>query len=87
MSKPTKATEYIHAAANRCRESGISIDWDSSFETVTISCKGEEDIFMQGEDAADFISEIETTCKRFRSLDEETAALAMSEQYAECIWG
>jgi hypothetical protein len=87
MSKPTKATNYIHQAAGRCRNAGISIDWDSSFETVAISCKGEEDIFMQGAEAGEFIREIEATCKRFPSLDEYTAALSMSEQYAECIWG
>lgn len=87
MSKPTKATRFIHAAANRMRNSDITIDIDSSFSTVCISCPGEDDIFMQGDDAESFIEEVETMCKRFPSLDEDTAALSLAEPYVECIWG
>lgn len=86
MSKPTKATKYMHEAANRFKNSGCSVDWDSSFSTVTISCKGEDDIFMQGDEADEFISEIEILTKRYKSLDSYTAACALAEPIAECLF-
>jgi hypothetical protein len=86
MSKPTRATKFIHQAAERVRASGIVIDWNSAFETVSIDANGEEGIFMQGCDAAQFIQEIKALCKRYPSLDEYTAALAMAEPYLECIF-
>lgn len=86
-SKPTKATKYIHQRADWTEKSGISVDWDSAFSTVSIDCEGEDSIFMQGDEADKFINEIEAMCKRFPSLDEYTAALALSAPYAECIWG
>ena len=42
---------------------------------------------MQGDDAESFINEVETMCKRFPSLDEDTAALSLAEPCVECIWG
>lgn len=85
-SKPTKATRYIHEAANRVKNSGISVDWDSGMEIVSISCEGEDDIFMQGEGAGEFIAQIDAMTKRYPSLDDYTAACALAEPYAECIW-
>ena len=86
MSKPTKATKIIHEAANRFKATGL-VDWNSAYSTVCISSEGEDDIFMQGDEAEDFISEIERLCKKYPSLDEYTAACALSEHYTECIWG
>lgn len=79
--------DYIlKAAAKRMADSGVSIDWDSGYSTVSISCEGEDDIFMQGEEADDFISEIETLADRCRSMNEYTIALALAEPYAENLW-
>ena len=87
LAHKTKANRYIVEAAERVYNSGITIDWDSAFSTVSIDHPDEESIFMQGDDADQFIGEIETLCKRFPSLDEYTAALSLAEPYAECIWG
>jgi len=83
MSKPTRATRFIHEAAKRFINSGGTVDWDSAYSTVAISCPDCEDRFMQGEEADTFIDEMRATCKRFPSLDEYTAACAMAEPYTE----
>lgn len=87
LAHKTKANRYIVESAERVQNSGITVDWDSSFSTVSIECDGEDSIFMQGDNADQFIAEIEALCRRFPSLDEYTAALAIAESYAECIWG
>ena len=87
MSKPTRATRFIHEAAARCSAAGVSVCWDSAYSTVCISGEKEEDIFMQGDEADTFIEEIGVLCRRFPSLEEDTAALALAEPYTECLWG
>ena len=86
MSKPTKATKYIHAAAKRFKDSGATIDWDSAFSTVSIECDGEEGVFMQGEEADSFIDELKAITRRYPSLDEYTAACALAEPIVECLF-
>ena len=79
--------DYIlKAAAKRMENSGVSIDWDSGYSTVLISCAGEDDIFMQGDEADTFIEEIEAMGNRCRSLNPYIIALALAEPYAENIW-
>lgn len=82
----TKATKYILEVAKRATDSGVSVDWDSGMSTVSITCAEEEDIFMQGDEADTFIAEIDALCKRYPSLSESNAALALAEPYAESIW-
>lgn len=77
----TKATKYIREAATRCRNGGVSVDIDSAYSTVSIDSPGDDGIFMQGDDAESFIKEVVALCKRYRSLDEDTAALALAESY------
>ena len=85
MSKPTKATKYIHEAAKRFKDSGATIEWDSAFSTINITCEG-EDIFMQGEEADNFIDEIKAMTRRYPSLDEYTAACSLAEPIIECLF-
>ena len=82
----TQATKFIRAAAARCRASGVTVDIDSRFPTVAIDAPGEDGVFMQGDEADNFIGEVRALCKRYRSLDEDTAALALAEPYAECCF-
>lgn len=83
MSKPTRATRFIHAAAQRSVNGGVTVDCDSSYSTVAIDCPGFEGCFMQGDEADTFIEEVRALCKRYPSLDEATAELALAEPYAE----
>jgi hypothetical protein len=84
--KMTKATKFIREAAARCRASGVTVDIDSPYSTVAIDAPGEDGIFMQGDEAETFISEVRALCKRYPSLDEDTAALALAEPYAETLF-
>lgn len=82
----TRATKFIREAAARQRASGVTVDIDSPYSTVAIDAPGEDGIFMQGDEAETFISEVRALCKRFPSLDEDTAALALAEPYAETLF-
>lgn len=84
MSKPTKATKFIHAAADRARAGGVSVDWNTRYSTVSIDWPGDS-AFLQGDEADDFLREIDALCKRFRSLDEYTAALALAEPIVDTL--
>lgn len=83
----TRATKHILAAAKRTANSGVHVDLDRRFPHVTIRCDTEDDIiFMQGDEADAFIAEIDALCKRYPSLYEATAALALAQPYAENTW-
>lgn len=82
----TKATKFIREAAARCRASGVTVDMDSPYSTVAIDAPGHDGVFMQGDEADQFITEVRALCKRYRSLDEDTAALALAAPYAETLF-
>jgi len=79
----TKATRFIREAAQRCINGGVTVDINRSFSTVAIDRPGFDGCFMQGNEADSFITEVDALCKRYPSLDEDTAALALAEPYAE----
>ena len=85
--KHTKATKYIVQAAQRCMNGKITVDCDSRYSTVSIDCPGKDSIFMQGDEADQFIAERDALCKRFPSLEYRVAELSLAEPYSECIWG
>lgn len=81
----TPATRYIREAAQRCRDGGISVDIDSPFGFVSIEVPGTDGCFMQDHEAEEFIEQVRALCKRYPSLDEDTAALSLAESYAEAL--
>ena len=85
--KRNKSNRHLLDIAQFVHRSGISIDWGSDCdEWVCISAKDEEDIFMQGDDARQFMQEVESIEKRYRSFDTYIAALVVAKPYIECIW-
>lgn len=87
-SKPkrrTRATRHIWQACDRMKAAGIDVDTDSAFSTVCISAPGEDDIFMQGDDADQFINEARAMWKRYRSLPMGVCEMALAERYTE-LW-
>jgi len=77
--------DYIlKASAKRMKD--VSVECDSGFSTVCISAKGQDDIFMQGDDADAFILEIENLSKRCKALNPEIIKLALAEPYCENLW-
>ena len=79
----TKATRFIREAAQRCMNGDVTVQIDRRYSTVAIDRPGFEGCFMQGNEADSFIDEVDALCKRYPSLDEDTAALALAEPYAE----
>jgi hypothetical protein len=83
--KHTKATRYIVESAQRCINGNVTVDVDSSYQTVSIDAPGEESIFMQGDEAQDFIDQRDALTKRYPSLSDYVAELALAEPYTD-LW-
>jgi len=63
--------------------SGITVDITNHMSWVAIECIGYEGIFMQGDEADDFINKCTNIGKRFRSLTSTEAELIAAYDYAE----
>lgn len=85
MSKPTRATRIIWQIARSAQRSGMTVDCDSAYSTVSIDAPGEDSIFMQGDEADQFLSEVDALCKRYPSLPRDIAELALAEPYS-VLW-
>ena len=69
--------------ARYAESSGIVVDIDRSMGTVSLH----DDIFMQGEEAFDFIAECDELAKRCRSLDYGIIELAVAYPYCDLLEG
>ena len=88
MIKPkrrTRATRFIWQAYDRMKTAGIDVDCDSSYSTVAIACRGEDDIFMQGDDVDQFVSDARAMYRRYPSLPLNVCEMALAEAYTE-LW-
>jgi len=81
----TPATRHIWQAYDRMKAAGIDVDCDSSYSTVAISCRGEDDLFMQGDEADSFIDECRKLWNRYPSLPMDVCEMALAEAYTE-LW-
>lgn len=84
--RPSRATRFIRAAAARAEASGLTVECDSSLPTVAIDAPGCDGVFMQGDEAENFIAEAEALCKRYPSLEPSVAELALAEPYADILF-
>ena len=82
----TRATRFIWQAYDRMKAAGIDVDCDSGFSTVSISMPGEDDIFLQGDEADSFIEECHKLWKRYPSLPDYVCEMALAEPYTD-LWG
>lgn len=81
----TRATRFIWQAYDRMKAAGIDVDCDSGFSTVSISMPGEDDIFLQGDEADSFIEECHKLWNRYPSLPDYVCEMALAEPYTN-IW-
>ena len=81
----THATRHIWQAYDRMKAAGINVDCASAYQTVCISKAGEDDIFMQGDDADSFISDALAMWKRYPSLPKYVCEMALAEPYTD-LW-
>lgn len=84
--KKNKSNRFLVDIAMQCHNSGIVVDWGSDCDDwVSIEDKNDTDnsVFMQGDDASEFIQGIESMARKYRSFDEYTCALILAWPYAE----
>ena len=86
-----RLSTVIKQTAARC--TGITVDIDESMPTVCITDNNNDDpatnyIFMQGDDAQQFIDECDALEKKTRSktITREQIELCVAAPYAECIF-
>lgn len=76
-------SEIIRAAAARMKD--VTVDIDKGMGTVCIIAEDQEDIFMQGDDADDFINEVEELYEKAGDVTEDECALCQAEDYT-ILW-
>ena len=80
--------DIFRADAEYTRNSGADVGIVSNYGTVCISdtTGKNEDIFMQGDDASIFISEVDRVWNETGDMDKDTIACALARHYIDCIW-
>lgn len=81
----TPATKHIHEAAQYVQDSQFVVSYNSTFSWVHMKGPGEAEVFLQGQEADEFLDETKALCRRFRSLDLETAVYARCKPYIDCL--
>lgn len=67
----------------------VQVDIDHFRGTVAITDLNHNhaDIFMQGDDAIDFIDEYETARGEAPAVDDDLVALYVADPYIQALWG
>jgi hypothetical protein len=79
-------TEIILASA--ARMSDVTVETNSSMETVCISddTGAQEAIFMQGDEASEFIDQCKALYEDAGDVGMDTIELHVAEAFVECLW-
>lgn len=76
--------QVIKEAAKRMKDVAVYLDRDMS--AVTISAVGEEDIYLQDDEADKFIGEVDKLYHDAGNVTEDEAALCHAEPFAQNNW-
>lgn len=76
-------SQIIEASAQRMQD--VTVHMVTNRGTVTISAPNKEDIFLQGDDADIFLSEVERLWNETQTLTRTTIALHLAEPYTD-LW-
>jgi len=85
LPKINRSNRFLVEQMKFVINSGVSVDWNSTYSTVSIYCEGSEGVFMQGHEAEEFINQIELITRRFRSFSEYHAALVLAYDYLDLL--
>jgi hypothetical protein len=77
-------TEIIKAAAERMPD--VIVEIDRRLGTVLIWKPEEEDIFLQGDEADQFIAKVDELYNKAGDVTEDEAALCEASPYCENLW-
>lgn len=85
-----KLAEILKQQANFTRNSNYIVKVNRSFSWIAIDCQDEgaedhESMFLQGDEAQDWIDETDRVYDDVGTLDYDTVAYAMAAQYVESI--
>lgn len=80
----TNLGQVIKEAAKRMKDVAVYLDRDMS--AVTISAVGEEDIYLQDDEADKFIGEVDKLYHEAGNVTEDEAAQCHAEPFAQNIW-
>lgn len=75
--------QIIEASAARMQD--VTVHMVTNYGTVTISTPGQEDIFLQGDDASIFLWQVEYLWHTTKNLSRTTIALHLAKPYTD-IW-
>lgn len=82
--KKNKSNRFLIEMAEFSYNSGAVVAWGSNCDCwVSIDIEGCDGVFMQGESASEFLHEVGGICRKYRSIDEYTAALTVAKPYIE----
>lgn len=76
-------SQTIEASAARMQD--VTVHMVTNCGTVTISTPGQEDIFLQGDDASIFLWQVEYLWHATQDLSRATIALHLAKPYTD-IW-
>lgn len=74
-------SQIIEASAARMQD--VTVHMVTNYGTVTISTPGQEDIFLQGDDASIFLWQVEYLWHTTKNLSRTTIALHLAEPYTD----
>jgi hypothetical protein len=67
------------------RMADVTVDMNRSYGTVTIDIVGGESIFLQGDEADNFIAEVDRIYDEAQNVTEDECALCVASPYAESV--
>lgn len=75
----------LQQQADYCRNSGITVSVNSRFEWVTITDDEGAEIFLQGDDAAQFIAEVKALENKYDEEPHMSILLVIAYPYADLL--
>ena len=81
-------TSIIQENAAYSSNSGVCVEVNTSMQWVSITDMTGSNgaIFMQGDEAGEFIDEIDSLYDQLQTIDKDTIALALARDYIENLW-
>lgn len=82
----TSLLDILLTQAKFVQDSGFTVNIDNSLPTVAmIDEHGETQVFLQGAEAEDFLSEVERMYEEVMVIDHETVTFSVAKPYIESL--
>ena len=81
-----KLQDIILSDAEYCKNVTVLVEYNYGYVTISDDTGKNDDIFLQGDDASDFISQLNHLYNLTGDLTEQDISLHLARQYIDCIW-